>query len=168
MNNQVNILIVDDDSNILEVLDARLSAADFNVFKASDGLSAIQILKTTPVELMISDIKMPAMSGTELFSEIKKILPELPVIFLTAHGTIPGAVNAVQNGAVDYISKPFDGKQLVEKINKILARVKTSAEEKNSPLIEDGFYWGKSPVMQELNLTIKKVAASDVNVLILG
>ena len=89
------ILIVDDDSNILEGLDARLSASGFNVFKAADAQTAMQILKIEPVDLLISDMKMPVTSGLDLFLEIQKTLPELPVIFLTAYGTIPDAVPLV-------------------------------------------------------------------------
>jgi len=164
----IKILIVDDDPNILEVLDARLTAANFNVLKACDAPSAIQILKKESVDLMISDMKMPAMSGMDLFSEIKKIHPELPVIFLTAYGTIPDAVCALKKGAVDYISKPFDGRLLIHKINEILANRKADMNEDTGSLIEEGFYWGKSPAMKELALTTRKVAASNVNVLILG
>lgn len=172
MNDRIKILIVDDDPNILEVLDARLTASKFHVLKACDAPAAIQILKKEPVALMISDMKMPVMSGIDLFNEIKQTLPELPVIFLTAYGTIPDAVNALKQGAVDYISKPFDGRELIRKINEILAAAKpankTAIDEQDTALIKDGFYWGKSPAMKELYLNIKKVAASDVNVLILG
>ena len=161
------ILIVDDDPNILEVLCARLSAADFKVIPAGDGFSALKILKENRVDLLITDVKMPEMSGMDLFNEVRQIFPELPVIFLTAYGSIPDAVKAVKAGAVDYISKPFDGKSLVNKINSFLLQVGGGHPGK-IPLLDDGFYWGKSPLMQELYLLTKKVAASNVNVLILG
>ncbi|MBF0376870.1 MAG: sigma-54-dependent Fis family transcriptional regulator [Desulfamplus sp.] len=210
------ILIVDDDSNILEVLDARLSASGFNVFKAANAQTAMQILKKEPVDLLISDMKMPVTSGLDLFLEVQKTLPELPVIFLTAYGTIPDAVNAIKHGAVDYISKPFDGRELIKKIRQTLeirqqskqtniniesnqlnetvlsktASIKTDSAkpttnsnsdkdnlssntskgiEANHPIIfEDEFYWKKSPAMQELYSMIKRVAATNVNVMILG
>ncbi|MBU0970092.1 MAG: sigma-54 dependent transcriptional regulator, partial [Proteobacteria bacterium] len=129
---------------------------------------AIQILKEKPVALMISDMKMPAMSGMDLFTEIQKILPHLPVIFLTAYGTIPDAVTALKKGAVDYISKPFDGRVLVSKINEILTEKQPTVDVSNTSLIEDDFYWGKSPAMMELYRVTQKVAASQMNVLILG
>ena len=206
------ILIVDDDSNILEVLDARLSASGFNVFKAADAQSAMQILKKESVDLLISDMKMPVTSGLDLFLEIQQTLPELPVIFLTAYGTIPDAVNAIKHGAVDYISKPFDGRDLIKKIRQILetrqhskqpniniestqanetvlskaASIKTDSVkptinsdkdnsntsnniEPNHPIIfEDEFYWKKTQAMQELYSMIKRVASTNVNVMILG
>lgn len=172
MKGQIKILVVDDDPNILEVLDARLTAAKFHVFKAKNARDALELLKNQPIALMISDMKMPAMDGMDLLAEIKKTLPDLPVIFLTAYGTIPDAVNALKRGAVDYISKPFDGRELIAKINEILASTPPAIEpdrnKLDSSLIEDGFYWGKTPAMKALYLTAKKVAASNANVLILG
>lgn len=167
MNNRGRILIVDDDPNILEVLEARLTAADFHVLKAGDAPSALKILEKDSVSLMISDMKMPNMSGMDLFSRAKQNLPGLPVIFLTAYGTIPDAVSALKQGAVDYISKPFDGRELILKVDEILGR-SNNVDTRTPSVIQDGFYWGKSLVMKDLYLTLLKVAASHVNVLILG
>ncbi len=168
MNQQLNILVVDDDPNILEVLCARLKAVKFNVFKASQGTTALEILKDKQINLMISDVKMPGMSGTELFEKAKKIVPDLPVIFLTAYGTIPDAVSALKQGAVDYVSKPFDGKELLVKINEILDKAIQGEEPKVLDTTENGFYWGNSLEMKSLRATIRKVAISNVNVMILG
>lgn len=168
MTSRIKILVVDDDPNILEVLDARLTAAKFNVIKAGDGPSAIEILMKESIDLMISDMKMPIMSGMDLFAEIRQTLPELPVIFLTAYGTIPDAVNALKKGAVDYISKPFDGRELINKINLILADRQPARDEDLTSSVLNGFYWGKSPAMKELHRIARKVAASSVSVLILG
>lgn len=163
------ILIVDDDPNILEVLDARLSASNFKVLKATDAEGAEQILKAQKgVDLLVSDIKMPGKSGMELFAQIRQSLPDLPVIFLTAHGTIPDAVDAIKLGAADYIAKPFDGKDLIKKINAVMALRGSAGGTGSMPLVESGFFWGKSPVMKHLYSTIKKVAATQVNVLLLG
>ncbi|MBM9606391.1 sigma-54-dependent transcriptional regulator [Desulfopila inferna] len=168
MTTPTTILVVDDDPNILVVLEARLSAAGFSVIQASDGLSALKTLKETNVDLMISDMKMPEMSGMDLFWEVRKQSQFLPIIFLTAYGTIPDAVMAVKAGAVDYISKPFDGKELVAKVNSTLQQNAGPPDTSETPLFEDGFYWGTNPVMQELHTMTKKVGASNVNVLILG
>ena len=97
--NAHSILIVDDDLNVLEVLDARLASAGFQVLKAPGAREALKILKSQPVDLMISDVKMPGMGGMELMNKSKEIRPHLPIIFLTAFGTIPDAVQAVQSGA---------------------------------------------------------------------
>jgi DNA-binding NtrC family response regulator len=169
MKNSATILVVDDDSNILEVLCARLSAAGFKAIPANDGPTALKILEEKDIDLMISDMKMPEMGGMELFLEVRKDHSYLPVIFLTAYGTIPDAVMAVKAGAVDYISKPFDGKKLVEKITDFLGSGDIPIEsDEEIPVVEGDFYWGVSPVMQELYTLTRKVGRSNVNVLILG
>lgn len=169
MSTPPNILVVDNDANILEVLEARLSVAGFRVLKAGNAGSAARILKKTPVDLLLSDVKMPRKSGIELFREIKQALPDLPVIFLTAYGTIPDAVDAIKLGAVDYISKPFDGKVLIEKITRTLAAYKPAGETASPPEgFEGDYYWGKSPAMSTLFAMVKKVAPAQVNVLLLG
>ncbi len=165
---KTSILIVDDDPSILEVLDARLTASDFRVTKAKDAASAARILRDESIDLLVSDIKMPRKSGMELFTEIRQTNPSLPVIFLTAYGTIPDAVEAMKQGAVDYISKPFDGRTLIKKINTALA-ARPGAEGSLQPDAFDGdYYWGKSSAMTSLFDMVTKVSATHVNVLILG
>lgn len=165
MSVEIHVLIVDDDPSILEVLDARLSAAGFLVHKASDGAAALQILKNTKVDILVSDMKMPEMSGLELLTLTSASYPQLPVIFLTAYGTIPDAVSALQSGAVDYLTKPFDGRDLVKKIQTILSCPPAPLPDLTR---EDGFIWGVSPAMHELREMLQKVAGSNANVLILG
>ncbi|MCG8636925.1 MAG: sigma-54 dependent transcriptional regulator, partial [Desulfobacterales bacterium] len=162
------ILIVDDDPSILEVLDARLTASGFDVKKAGDAASAARILRNQPVDLLVSDIKMPRKSGMELFEEIRQTLPDLPVIFLTAYGTIPDAVDAIKQGAVDYISKPFDGRDLIKKINSALGSRSGASEALQPDAFDGDYYWGKSPAMTGLYQMVTKVSATNVNVLILG
>ncbi len=161
------ILVVDDDSSILEVLSARLEAAGYSTVTASDGFDALTLLHKQKVDLIISDMKMPEMDGMELYEEVKKKNEHIPVIFLTAYGTIPDAVNAVKAGAVDYVSKPFDGRQLVEKIRALLSEKTVSIPTLSRPP-EDGFYWGKNKEMLELKEITSRVARSSANVLILG
>ncbi|TKB27083.1 sigma-54-dependent Fis family transcriptional regulator [Desulfopila sp. IMCC35006] len=166
MNKVIHVLIVDDETPILEVLDARLTAAGFVTHKASSGHEAFEILNNDRVDVLVSDIKMPEMSGLELLDKIRPNFPQLPVIFLTAYGTIPNAVDAIKAGAVDYLTKPFDGKELVQKIEKIVAKVWQPVESR--PEIENGMVWGKSAAMTELKEILLKVAVSNANVLILG
>jgi len=117
------ILIVDDDLNVLEVLEARLFSNGFRVFKAANAHEAISILNSNKIDLMITDMKMPGMGGMDLFQEVRSSFPDLPVIFLTAYGTIQDAVSAMKAGAVDYISKPFDGQNLLKKLRKIMKEI---------------------------------------------
>lgn len=160
---QKAILIVDDDPNILEVLDARLSASGFAVFKAGGPVEALSILEKKSVDLMISDMKMPEMGGIDLLIQIRSTLPDLPVIFLTAYGTIPDAVRAVKAGAVEYLTKPFDGRQLISMINDIFKKCPCPETESGETVFES-----KSPSMQAVYSIVERVAASNVSVLILG
>ena len=167
-NHQQSILIVDDDLNILEILEARLTSKGYHIFRCEGGEEALQIIKSNGIDLMISDMKMPGMSGMELFDKARQIKPDLPIIFITAYGTIPDAVKAVKAGAADYLGKPFDGKELIQKVRKHL---KWTAEpvsgEELSPVIHDSLRVN-SPVMKKLYEIVEKVARSNVNVLILG
>ena len=99
------ILVVDDDPHILEVVEARLTASGYRTITAPGAEQAIGIVKSQQVDLLISDVRMPGMGGMELFKEVHGLHPSLPVIFLTAYGTIPDAVNAVKAGATDYLTK---------------------------------------------------------------
>ncbi len=161
------ILVVDDDRNVLEVLDARLSSAGFEVLKAARGEDALKILGRAAVDLLISDMKMPGMGGMELFRRARASHPILPVIFLTAYGTIPDAVRAVKEGAVDYIAKPFDGRALVAKITELLAS-RPSRPAAPDETAEDLFGVFQSACMQQLEALVQRVAQSTVSVLILG
>lgn len=168
------LLVVDDDPHILEVLEARLSSAEFHVFIATGAVEALEILKEHPVDLMISDVRMPGMNGMELLGKALALCPGLPVIFLTAYGNIPDAVGAVKAGATDYLTKPFDGRELLLKVRSVLkARgvphpTKEQEARSPGPPINQELWGGKSPVMDELYDLIDRIAPSDVNVLILG
>ena len=159
-----HVLIVDDDPNILEVLEARLSSAGLLVHRAASGAEALEKLGNNRIDILVSDIKMPEMSGMELLTKVRGLRPSLPVILLTAYGTIPDAVEAVKSGAVDYLTKPFDGRDLVRKIVALI----NSSPASPPPASEDGFIWGNSLAMIELRAMLNKVATSNANVLILG
>ncbi len=166
MKKTTHVLIVDDDLSILEVLDARLTAGGFVTHKAISGPAALQILNNERVDVLVCDIKMPQMSGLELLERIRPNFPQLPVIFLTAYGTIPNAVDAMKAGAIDYLTKPFDGKELVQKIDKLIAA--SVQADASLAHVEEGIVWGKSAAMAELKELLLKVAGSNANVLILG
>ena len=165
MNDPKNILIVDDDLTLLEVMHVRLTSAGFKVHKAANGKTALTLMQKHPIDLLISDIKMPEMSGMELLEKIRAIYPYLPVIFLTAHGTISGAVDAVKSGALDYLTKPFDGQHLIKMINNILGK---DGKVEQKQIDSTGFIWGVSHEMAEVKGLLQKVAGTNANVLILG
>ena len=174
------ILVADDDPHIQEVLEVRLASAGYDVILASDGQEALDILATRPVDLVISDIRMPGLDGLELQARLEKSSPGLPLIFLTAYGSIQDAVKAIKSGAVDYLTKPFEGRELLDKVSKVLgqARVreqgeaKPAAQRKPAPaqaVSSDGGMWQtSSPRMREMAQMVEKVAPRDVNVLLLG
>ncbi len=167
-NSDTSILIVDDDLNVLEVLEARLESAGFAIYKAENGRDAVRLLKDNKIDLMISDMKMPGMSGMEVLTKARMLQPGLPIIFLTAYGTIPDAVNAVKAGAVDYLAKPFDGRELVYKLRKVLGDSPgRDAEAGDDDVLRD-MESAASPNMKELYALVNKVAKTNVSVLILG
>jgi len=162
------ILVVDDDLHILEVLEARLSSVEFKVLKATSAQEALEIIKSQQVDLLITDVRMPGMGGMDLFEEVRSLKPVLPVIFLTAYGTIPDAVKAVKAGAVDYLTKPFEGRDLLLKVQEIMKKRPVRPSLEPLPPLDQELWGGKSPAMRELYDLIDRVAPSDVNVLILG
>ncbi len=102
------ILIVDDELNMRLVLAAMLKKEGYEVASASDGREALQILKSGKIAVVVTDLKMPNIDGMELLNCISEQHPEVPVIMITAHGTVATAVEALKKGALDYITKPFD------------------------------------------------------------
>jgi DNA-binding NtrC family response regulator len=163
------ILVADDDPHIQAVLEARLVSAGYEVILAADGREALDILAGTSVDLVISDIRMPGLNGLELQASLEKTAPKLPIIFLTAYGSIQDAVKAIKSGAVDYLTKPFEGRELLDKVSRALAKSGHGPSFSASASSGDGAMWQTtSPRMLELARMVEKVAQRDVNVLLLG
>ena len=112
------VLIVDDQKNYPLILGAILEEEGFETFTANSGRDALEILANTDIDLVLTDMKMPSMDGIELLERIKDKNQDLPVIMMTAHGTVDKAVEAMQKGAYSYILKPFDNDQLIVYVNK--------------------------------------------------
>ena len=171
------ILVVDDDENILQVLEARLLSSGLTPLLADRAETALEMLAGEPVDLIISDVKMPGMGGQGLLREVTEHWPHIPVIMLTAHGTIPDAVGSIQAGAVDYLTKPFDGKELVRKVR---ARLEEHADAKADPVAaaadlpaagkasSPGLVGGKAPAMARFLTLLARVARSTALVLLFG
>jgi len=165
------VLIVDDEPLNLDLLEQELSDLGYAVDKASGGKAALEQLAQKPVELVLLDYQMPGMNGIEVLNEIKKKDPALPVIIITAYGTIERAVEAIKSGADDFITKPFDPDHLAVVVQKALerARLKTEVELLTRELA--GRYrliTGKSEAMNRAIADAKKAAASKATVLLLG
>ncbi len=167
------ILIVDDEKNYLLILSAVLQEEGYDTLIANSGAEALELLAATAVDLVVTDMKMPGMDGMELLEQIKKRDAELPVIMMTAYGTVEKAVEAMQKGAYNYILKPFENARLVVFVNKALAMFRIIKE--NRALREamhtrysfDNII-GKSQPMQAVFRTIEKVAPASATVLIEG
>ena len=114
------ILLVDDDPDILKLVSLRLTAAGYDVQAIDSAERALAALALSRPDLIITDLKMGGMDGLALFTEVRKQAPTLPVIILTAHGTIPDAVTATQRGVFGFQPKPFDGKLLLEQVEEAL------------------------------------------------
>jgi two-component system NtrC family response regulator len=167
------VLIVDDEKNYPHILSAVLAEEGFEALTAHSGYEALEILENADVDLVLIDMKMPAMDGMELLERIKAKELDLPVIMMTAHGTVNKAVEAMQKGAYTYILKPFDNDRLVIYVNKAIAMyrvVKENRQLRNAVASQYSFgnISGKSKVMQDVFETIRKVAPTNATVLIEG
>ncbi|MDO9081835.1 MAG: response regulator, partial [Humidesulfovibrio sp.] len=161
------ILVVDDDKNILQVLEARLASARYKTLTARSAEEAVELLARHPVDLVVSDVKMPGMGGVGLLREVLAQWPAVPVILLTAYGNIPDAVSTIRSGAADYLTKPFDGHQLLAKIAELLGRniEKTPPKPKHAKAnLSDQLWGGKSPVMRDFYALMERIAPTDVAV----
>lgn len=163
------ILIVDDDTDLLELLTMRLTAAGYKVDAVPSAEAALNYLDVSRPQLVISDMQMSGMDGMALFEQIHRTLPTLPVIILTAHGTIPDAVTAVQRGVFGYLAKPFDSKTLLANISQALKFVPGAVSQKELSQAP----WRKniitqSAVMEDLLTRAGLVAEGDASVLIYG
>ncbi len=170
---RIAILVVDDEAVIREGLQRTLDGERFAVETCRSGHAAIELLQDKEYDLIITDLKMPGMNGIEVLKAVKGLQPDVPVIMITGYATVDTAVEAMKNGATDYISKPFTPEQIMEKIDKSL--------EQRALLVDDmylikeitsrhGFdaFIGESREMQKVYRRIIQVASSDSTVLITG
>lgn len=159
-----NLLLVDDDPSLLKLLGMRLTSEGFHVTTAESGQEALRLLAREQIDLVISDLRMDEMDGMALFAEIQKHQPGMPVIILTAHGSIPDAVAATQQGVFSFLTKPVDRDALYKAIDEALALSVTPAGDEawREDIVT------RSPLMLRLLEQVKMVAQSDVSVLING
>jgi two-component system response regulator FlrC len=116
-----SVLVVEDDAELREALVDTLRAAGLSALSAPDAPAALQSLESEEIALVISDVQMPGPNGYQLLSSIKQLRPDLPVVLMTAYGTVAQAVAAMREGATDYIVKPFDAQALIEMARRQLA-----------------------------------------------
>jgi len=160
------ILIVDDDPSLLKLLSMRLNAAKYEVETAANAQSALAKLPLFKPELVITDLRMEGMDGLSLFDEINKRFSSLPVILLTAHGTIPDAVEATRKGIFSYLTKPFDARHLLSVIEKALQQSSPNAVAGNKNQDWRSGIISKSASMEDLLKQAFRAAQSDASILI--
>ena len=164
------ILLVDDDPALLRLLSIRLTAAGYDISTADSGTQALAQLAVRYPHLVITDLRMDGMDGMALFDTIHRSHPTLPVIILTAHGSIPEAVAATQRGVFGFLTKPFDGKDLLAQVEQALRLSGVTPNGAGGAHDDD---WRKailtqSPRMEDVLRQVRLVAESDASVLIYG
>lgn len=164
------ILIVDDELNIRLVLSAMLKKEGYSVASATDGLEALQTLKAGKIDVVITDLKMPNLDGMGLLNCITEQYPAVPVIIITAHGTVATAVEAIKKGALDYITKPFELDDLKNVISKAIKTRTLNENELFLPPeeIERTGIIGTSKPTLEIFDAIKRVAPTTTTIIITG
>ncbi|EFH2754531.1 two-component system response regulator GlrR [Escherichia coli] len=158
-----HLLLVDDDLGLLKLLGLRLTSEGYSVVTAESGAEGLRVLNREKVDLVISDLRMDEMDGMQLFAEIQKVQPGMPVIILTAHGSIPDAVAATQQGVFSFLTKPVDKDALYQAIDDALEQSAPATDERWREAIVT-----RSPLMLRLLEQARLVAQSDVSVLING
>ncbi len=166
---KASLLLVDDDPDLLRLLTIRLRASGYDVTAVESGRRALASIAASRPDVVLTDLRMDGMDGMALFHEIQASFPGLPVIILTAHGTIPEAVAAVKRGIFGYLTKPYDAEELLHHIDRALALHGGSTARQTG----DGEPWRdeivtRSSLMEDLLAKAQRVAAGDASILIQG
>ncbi|MCR5621775.1 MAG: sigma-54 dependent transcriptional regulator [Treponema sp.] len=167
------LLIIDDEKNIREGLAANFEMEDYNVKTASNGADGLKLLEKGDIDLVITDLRMPGLSGEQVLAKVTAETPGIPVIILTGHGSIDSAVDAMRHGAYDFLTKPLNLDQLGMIVKRALEsrEMKVQHEQLKQELADSSSLKemiGKSAAMQKVQEMIRKVAPSRASVLITG
>lgn len=168
---KIKILLVDDNPNTLELIERNLSSEGYRVFTGQSVAAAIEILNTTTVDLVITDIKMPKVGGLDLVKHVRENHKNTEVMVITGYATVAGAVEAVKTGAEEYLAKPFTDSELLEAVSRVLEKQqlrKASASKVKHHSLETFGLLGDSKAMQSIYSDIAKAAAINATVLITG
>src|ERR1700682_4754737 len=169
------VLIVDDEPNLRKILAAQLSRDGYDVLTADDGEQGLSMLREHHIDMVITDLKMPKVDGMTLLREALREEPELPIVMITAHGTVDTAVEALKLGASDYLTKPFDKDEVRQVVAKALKTRQLAQEEATTDPVggtkDPGARFGiigASPGLTDLYAVLERVADSPTTVLITG
>jgi DNA-binding NtrC family response regulator len=170
-NKKETILVVDDQVTTLEVLQRNLSSRGYRVFTAPGVLEALEILKSTDVDLVITDLKMPKISGMDLIRHVRENFKATEIMMITGYASVNGAVEAIKTGAEEYLPKPFTDEELFAAVEKSLSKLKLSRSRRSLASAEGDTphgLVGSSPAMKEVYNIINKAAKTAATVLITG
>jgi DNA-binding NtrC family response regulator len=162
------VLVVDDDDAVAKVLVALLEQEGFSCGRVASGVEALARLEAHPFDAVLSDLRMPDMDGMSLLKEVGRRWASLPVVLLTAYGSVPAAVEAMKAGAADFILKPFDKDQLVFVLGKALAATQRARETVPLARLEGVDFASDSPAMREVLALVRKASAGVATVLVRG
>jgi two-component system response regulator GlrR len=167
------ILVVDDDSNLLEVIRMRLESAKYDVVAASEEKGALESVKTQLFDVSILDLQLDSTDGISLMEKVHQVNPDIPVIILTAYGSIESAVEAMQRGAYSYLTKPFDPRELLFQIKNAMESSRLLLEiTRLKRILEEKYDFGniiaKSEKMQKVLDVVTRIAGTDSTVYIHG
>ncbi len=167
--NEFTLLVVDDSTTTLEVIKRNLNNVGYRVQTCTGVEAAVSILGATPIDLVITDYKMPKLTGIDLIQHVRDNHPDTAIMMVTGYATIDGAVEAVKKGAEEYLPKPFTDKELLTSVSRALERLVTrrNAQCEVEPVQNYGIV-GSSPAMRQVFKLIAKAAAMNANVLISG
>lgn len=167
------VLFVDDDESLRRVVEYNLREEGYRVFTAADGAAALKVFQDESIDLVLTDVRMPEVDGLGLLTRLKAMRADLPVVMLTAHGTIGSAVEAMQIGAADYLTKPFNREQLKTAVRRALEVAALASENRYlRQVIAERFSFASmiagARAMRAVSDTAARVAASDTTVLLEG
>lgn len=173
MNRQPTVLVIDDDDSLRRVVEFQLTEEGYRVLTASSGAGGLTACRDTTVDVVVSDVRMPEMDGLELLLRLRTMQPDLPIVMLTAHGTIDSAVEAMKLGAADYLTKPFSRGQLAAAVKRAIEMAALRSENRHlREVVAERFSFASmiagSRSMRAVCDTAGRVAHSDTTVLLEG
>jgi two-component system NtrC family response regulator len=170
---KTTLLLVDDDPNLRRILGHHLEKAGYTVRSAADGREALSLLGAESIDLLLTDVRMPGMDGMTLLAESRRLIPDLPVLMMTAYGTIQDAVEAMRQGAFDYLTKPVDKETLLRTVQRALQVGDLRRENRllRESLVEHKpmeAIMGTSAAVEEMRNLIRKAGPTTATVLLTG
>jgi DNA-binding NtrC family response regulator len=164
------VLVVDDEANVRKVLGALLEQAGWTTTRAAAGEEALQLVRTADPDVVLTDLRMPGVDGLELLARLRADFPEIPVVLLTAHGSVDAAVEAMKRGAHDFLTKPFDKERVLAVVESAAGQAASVRRDFQGPLLPGARCGliGDGPTMSAVKDLIERVAPSPATVLVTG